>query len=446
MKIGLDLDNTIIDHSSAFGGRKDEVRDALRARGPDGERAWLELQRRVYGDGLARARLADGCAGFLRRCRLAGASVHIVSHKTPELRDAARAWLERRGFFDARAFGLRPDDVWLEGSRAEKVARIGALGCDVFVDDLPEVLADPGFPAAVRQVHYQGSWRDVEAQVFGAPAGGNSAVRRVEAGGDAHALKIYPPRTAADARDRLGVERLALELFARHGIRCVPRWLGADDAAARLEWIEGVPIIEPDAGDLDAALAFIADVKGLAAREPDGGASLPLASEACLSGVEILRQLDARRERLGARLSGVAPVRARVRAEALARATYRNAGLHFATPLAPYHRCLVPADLGFHNALRETGTGRVVFFDFEYFGWDDPVKLAADFLLHPGHRLSAELAQRFADGMRGLFAADETFATRLQALLPLYAVRWALILLKAGQPERAAALLAEHGP
>ena len=56
-------------------------------------------------------------------------------------------------------------------------------------------------------------------------------------------------------------------------------------------------------------------------------------------------------------------------------------GLDFDTVLPQEQRSLVPSDFGFHNALRRPD-GTLAFFDFEYFGWDDPVKLTADVLLH----------------------------------------------------------------
>jgi hypothetical protein len=71
----------------------------------------------------------------------------------------------------------------------------------------------------------------------------------------------------------------------------------------------------------------------------------------------------------------------------------------------------------------------VVFFDFEYFGWDDPVKLVADFLLHPGSSLGLELQRRWINDMVARFADDEGFVVRLDSCLHLYAVRWALIML-----------------
>ena len=46
-----------------------------------------------------------------------------------------------------------------------------------------------------------------------------------------------------------------------------------------------------------------------------------------------------------------------------------------------------PSDFGFHNAILKE-SGDLVFLDFEYFGRDDPVKLMADFIWHPGMKLS----------------------------------------------------------
>ena len=61
----------------------------------------------------------------------------------------------------------------------------------------------------------------------------------------------------------------------------------------------------------------------------------------------------------------------------------------------PPRRSLSPSDFGFHNALLEAD-GRLTFVDFEYFGWDDPVKIVADVMLHPGMGLSADHGRRFA--------------------------------------------------
>jgi hypothetical protein len=50
--------------------------------------------------------------------------------------------------------------------------------------------------------------------------------------------------------------------------------------------------------------------------------------------------------------------------------------------------------------------------------------------------LTAELKKRFLDKISELFRTDTTFAARLQASLPLYALRWTMILLNEFLPER----------
>ncbi len=174
MRIGIDFDNTIAGYDEVFAdlarraglvddsfrGGKQALRDTLRGR-EWGELAWQRLQGHIYGAGMAAAKLIDGVDAFLRRCRSSGESVFIISHKTdyghgdPErinLRQAALAWMTSQGFFADFGYGLRRESVFFEGTREEKLARIAALRCDVFIDDLDEVLSAPTFPVGVQRI------------------------------------------------------------------------------------------------------------------------------------------------------------------------------------------------------------------------------------------------------------------------------------------------------
>jgi hypothetical protein len=200
--IGLDFDNTIVAYDEVFcrtarerglipenfAGTKRAVRDAIR-RLPDGELAWQRLQGHVYGSLIGEATLFDGVAHFLARCRREGASLCIVSHKTRyspfdpaqiDLRSAALDWMERHRFFADDGFALTRTNVHFEASRAEKLSRIAALGCRLFVDDLEELLSHPGFPPHVGRLLFAdpppggalaykalASWQQIEQEVFG---------------------------------------------------------------------------------------------------------------------------------------------------------------------------------------------------------------------------------------------------------------------------------------
>ena len=173
MIIGLDFDNTIAAYDHVFApaavelgllpagrtGGKRAVREAIRASAA-GEEGWMRLQGQVYGRLMERARPFDGLFDFLRRARERDAAVWIVSHKTEyghfdphrvNLRDAALRWMDAVGLFDTGTTGLGPDRVAFEATRDAKVRRIADLGCDAFVDDLPEVFLAPGFPPDTRR-------------------------------------------------------------------------------------------------------------------------------------------------------------------------------------------------------------------------------------------------------------------------------------------------------
>ncbi len=202
MRIGVDLDNTLINYDEVFCsfarkcglleadflGGKDDVRAALRAR-PDGELAWQCLQGAVYGKGVRYATLCGGADAFLRRARERGCELFIVSHKTEfghydpdrvNLRVAALDWMGVRGFFRDDGFAIPNKHVLFAATRAEKIAAICRLGLSYFIDDLPEVLEDGGFPEGVTGILFTrggraptrhpralAHWHEITEAVFG---------------------------------------------------------------------------------------------------------------------------------------------------------------------------------------------------------------------------------------------------------------------------------------
>ena len=272
--------------------------------------------------------------------------------------------------------------------------------------------------------------------------GRNSRVYRVDAHSGTFALKQYPSRED-DARDRLGAEVAALDLMARHGFAMVPRVVAVDRKQnfVLLSWVEGELVRTVSTEDIDQSVAFLSRLHEL--RHTSAIPASHLAAEACLSGLEIERQVRARLTDLRAiqdesaleefMQSAFSPALERLAARA--RRTLSEGGLSFEQELAQERRSLVPSDFGFHNALRHRD-GRLTFIDFEYFGWDDPVKLSADILLHPGTPVSEDLQAYFRRGAQQLYGSDGTFAHRLDAFYPLFGLRWVLILLNEFHPER----------
>lgn len=200
LRIGVDFDNTIVSYDEvfcraarirglvapSFTGRKQAVRNAIRNL-PGGELQWQRLQGQVYGKGIAEASLITGFDSFLRCCGAFDCKVIVVSHKTeyghydPErvnLRTAALDWMTSQGLFGDASI-IKRESVYFESTRAEKLQRIATLSLTHFIDDLEEVLDDPGFPKDVARILFsdgeQGrpapylvcpTWQDIERHIF----------------------------------------------------------------------------------------------------------------------------------------------------------------------------------------------------------------------------------------------------------------------------------------
>jgi hypothetical protein len=161
--IGLDFDNTIVSYDALFHQvalekslipaglpkSKVAVRDYLRS--VNKENAWTEMQGYVYGARMADVSTYPGATEFMRLARQRGISLAIVSHKTRypflgpryDLHEAARSWVEDKL---AAQNLIEVDRVFFELTKDDKIRRVAEIGCDYFIDDLPEILLAPAFP------------------------------------------------------------------------------------------------------------------------------------------------------------------------------------------------------------------------------------------------------------------------------------------------------------
>ena len=171
MRIGLDFDNTIVSYDQAFHiaaleaglipsslrQSKTEVRDHLRAH--HGDQRWTELQGTVYGSRMADAAAFPGAFEMIRRLSDSGFELLIISHKTQwpyrgpryNLHEAALDWI-KSSMQDKSGPLVSAKNVRFFERKEEKIAAIGSLSCDIFVDDLPEILLSEHFPSATRRV------------------------------------------------------------------------------------------------------------------------------------------------------------------------------------------------------------------------------------------------------------------------------------------------------
>jgi hypothetical protein len=268
--------------------------------------------------------------------------------------------------------------------------------------------------------------------------GANSQAFRLETQTRTLALKCYP-RRAGETRDRLDVEWRTLAFLRAAGIVTIPEGIARDDTARLMlmEWIEGPLVGRHGSADLKAAIAFMESI--FAASDLPGAESFPPAAEACLSASWIVDQIKQRLEQfaddpmLETFLQDTFQPHFERACESL---SSNDCG---SLQLPRRLQRLIPADFGFHNAIR-TSSGALRFIDFDYFGWDDPVKLAADFVLHPAMSLSAAEKELVVASLATARPEDDDFLRRLKTQMPLYALRWTLILLNVFRRDRAGEL------
>ena len=240
-------------------------------------------------------------------------------------------------------------------------------------------------------------------------------------------LKDYPD-LSIDPRPRLITEVSALKLV--EDLNKTPKVVAFDELQniALYEWIKGENLYKIEDHHITQALGFIESLQDLNVKDSWG-----LASEACLSAKQLLTQINFRLDRLlktknkdlnDFLICTFKPLLSKV----WERSEKNWPSNNLEKDLPKSMQVFSPSDFGFHNAILKEN-GDLAFFDFEYFGRDDPVKLMADFIWHPGMKLKNLQKIDWLKGAICIFDSDPELVLRLKSAWPMYGLRWSLILL-----------------
>lgn len=270
-------------------------------------------------------------------------------------------------------------------------------------------------------------------QAFPLDGGANNCVIRLELrDGRSSVLKNYFQQVH-DPRDRFKAEQ---DFYGLRPAR-TPRVHGWSEPnrLGLFEWIDGHHLEKGQIGgdEVAQALELITDVN----RQREGAKPVAPASEAAFSLEEHLELIERRMQRLATLESTTPldqeagqffktcldPMWKRIQVHVAAKA-----GGRMQRVLSPPERILSPSDFGFHNALRQKD-GQLVFFDFEYAGWDDPAKLAADFFAQPRRPVPRKWRPGFLNALIPLVSDGDFFRQRAELLEPAYRAKWCAIAL-----------------
>ena len=487
LRIGIDFDNTIVNYDSAFkkiaaqykyisknwDGNKQQLRNEIIKK--DSVETWKKLQGLVYGKYIYLAKLNEGIEKFLIKSKLINSKIFIVSHKTIYghydkrkilLRKAALDWIKNRNFFIKKL--IKKENIYFEESIENKVKRINQLKLNFFIDDLELILKNKKLNKNIKKILFNelkkknknsniiqhSKWENIDEYIYG---NNNSEViknlaeftskkkifkiKKIKGQKNSQVFKIFfrnrkngllkqYPNESLDNRKRLIRDFLATKLLKKNNINCVPKPLCSNELfnISIFEWVNGKKIIQPSNNDLNQAINFIQNLKKLSRKKIS---SYPYnAVECCKSLKDILIQIEYKLSNL---LNANTSQKIKKFVNFYFRPAFKNIKSKkisnlYLKPLNSKLQILSPSDFGFHNSLK-TKKNKIIFFDLEYFGKDDPVKLAADFLLHPGMTLNLKQKKIWISKITVLFKNDKNFLKRLYLFIPFYALRWSLIVL-----------------
>lgn len=241
-----------------------------------------------------------------------------------------------------------------------------------------------------------------------------------------------------DTRDRLNTEFNTLKFLWGNGVKNIPEPLFYDKErhTGVYRFINGKRVDKDDVIGMDIeALSELLLTMWKLSRTP-GANHLPDASEACFSLKEYCNLLEKRfsyftdnKDKNSLVIEAYDFVKTDLFTfyQKLKTKVSSVRSLYTRT-LSLSERTLSPSDHGFHNALRLSDNS-LCFIDFEYSGWDDPVKMVADAFLQPDNAVPQKYYPKFIAAMKPIIGSQEKFTDRFTYVYPLLAIKWSLILL-----------------
>ena len=477
MKIGIDLDNTIISYDVAFQVAatdrglindsckctKQEISKEIKNK-ENGEIEWQRLQGYVYGKGIKEAHIFPGVDRFLWRCYKRGVTVEIVSHKTEygnfdtekhSLRRAAIKFLKLHNILsnDIRLI----DNVIFTDTQLQKINYIADNDFDYFIDDLEEIVKSKQL-LNMQVIQFNGkngySWDDINRSILKTwtkiellqvaketlpgqtvtllekiKGRGNSEIYKISVNNKICICKIYPQ---SGGYNRMATEYNSLKLLKDLSVPYLqtPVSYDKDLGVAIYDYINGEKVYHCDSEDIKQMLSLLSELN--TARVRNRFADFSIASNACLSGLDIEIQIKNRLRNLDDFIDANIELKLFIQDRFIPAFnkvliwSKKNWPNCYTENLPPTDLILSPSDFGVHNSIR-VKSGKLYFHDFEYFGWDDPVKLIADTSHHAAFEFPIKCEQLWVNGCMEVYG--KSILERYKAAWPLYGLIWCLIIL-----------------
>ena len=164
-KIGIDLDNTIINYNNAFTKflKKKKIhlkeinRDKIKKISNENPKIinWTYAQEEIYGKYIKYAKLFSYYKSFEKFAIKNKFKLYIISHKTRlseyskkyDLRKVANLWLKKN-------LKKKKYKIFFLNSITEKLNKIKTINPDFYIDDLEKILINKRLPKKIKKIHF----------------------------------------------------------------------------------------------------------------------------------------------------------------------------------------------------------------------------------------------------------------------------------------------------
>ncbi len=497
LRIGIDLDNTIIDYSNSFlfgainkkfltkniidkiikknNLNKISIKELIKTeikKSVNGEKKWRKLQSEVYGKLIKHALINPAIYKFFTLCNHKNFTVYIVSHKTKYghyskkenlLRLSALKFLKNKKIINNC---IDSKNVFFTDTLNDKIKKISELKLNFFIDDLKKVFDHKNFPKYTKKIHFSVNlqkktlnWNLINKYFFEKKyenklihnyasillKNKKIKVNKINGGGNSNLFKIninnknkyigklYPYSSVSN----IIIESSAINLFDKYNIQKKSGniFIDKNKNFALYPFINGYKQKKMNKKILNKSINFIKDIKNKSNNKFEFNASA-----SCFSFVDIKNQIFSRLDLLkfhkknNKKLNYFIKNKLEIEIPKIINYFEKKWPTNIEKKLKKSNQILSPSDFGLHNII--LNKNNVYFIDFEYFGWDDPVKLTSDFILHPAMTLSTGQKKYWVQSLVKLFTDDTNFLFRLRNSFYLYGIIWCLILLNEFLPNK----------
>jgi len=188
LRIGIDLDNTIIDYSNAYikinhkflyiKKKISKKRLKIKIEKIFPNKGWSKIQEILFGKFIIYCKPYYGFDNFYKKSLKEDHTIYIVSHKTNlseyskkyQIKKAAKSWIFKN------IKDIKKNNIFFEKTILKKIERIKKLKLDIFIDDIHQVLTHEKFDKNCFKILFKdkkknlksfNSWEKIQKYIYG---------------------------------------------------------------------------------------------------------------------------------------------------------------------------------------------------------------------------------------------------------------------------------------